>query len=325
MQLLSQSHRRPAVVLALLALWGCDDYRPEPSDASMGTGPGVGDSEGAAGSGAPAASQWLAESDDGWRRLIVGEWEIPAETETYRCVRLTVPEDVYVRGLRPISPVGTHHTVLSVSDTATQPDGLTECTAFDNGQRMIGGSGVGTEPVMYPDGIAYALRAGEQLMLNLHLFNVESEPLSGLSGIEVKTIDAEDADELAEGLLAGPVDLEIPPGRVVQQGQCTFDHDATIVSILPHMHQLGVHMKITARSSVDGDVVIWDAPYDFDDQQAYPVDFVEMAEGDVLEVECTYENDTDQTVMWGDSSLSEMCFAGVVRFPNAGSPNACVQ
>ena len=31
--------------------------------------------------------------------------------------------------------------------------------------------------------------------------------------------------------------------------------------------------------------------------------------------ECTYENDTDRLVSFGQSTLDEMCFAGLTRYP----------
>jgi hypothetical protein len=240
-------------------------------------------------------------------------------------VHLTIEEDTYINGMKPLIPPGTHHTVLSVDEEPRFEDGVVECDAFTNGMRQIGGSGVGTKPYLYPEGVAMELKKGWQVTLNLHLFNVSEEELSGTSGLLIKAIDEADVVHKAESILAGTTDLEIPPGRVVQEGTCTFRHDATIFSILPHMHQTGVYMKVVAHSSVMGDVVLFDDDYDFEDQQVYPLDMIEMNEGDTVSVECTYENDREETIMWGDSSLAEMCFAGLTRFPAGDEGAACVQ
>ena len=84
------------------------------------------------------------------------------------------------------------------------------------------------------------------------------------------------------------------------------------------MHQLGVHMRVTAHSAGGGEQVIHDASFDFTHQLVYPIEQVELAAGDWLSIECTYDNTTGSTVFWGDSSLSEMCFVNVGRYPATG-------
>lgn len=87
------------------------------------------------------------------------------------------------------------------------------------------------------------------------------------------------------------------------------------------MHQLGVYMKVVAKRASGGDVTLFDDEYSFEEQIIHRIDPVEMAAGDTVDVECTYENDTGTTVTFGDSSFSEMCFAGLLHYPprNAGS------
>jgi hypothetical protein len=91
------------------------------------------------------------------------------------------------------------------------------------------------------------------------------------------------------------------------------------------MHQTGVHLKAVAHSSVMGEVVLFDDAYTFEDQQVHPLDMIQMKEGDTVDVDCTYENDREETIMWGDSSLAEMCFAGIARFPAGDDGAVCVQ
>jgi hypothetical protein len=261
------------------------------------------------------AGTFLADAGDDWLSLIEAEWKLDPNSEAHLCARATVPRDAYLHEFAPLIPLGTHHTVLSVHPGGEAPDGVVPCAADVSG-RQIFGAGVGTKSETLPDGIAAQVHAGDQLLLNLHMFNASDEPLEGRSGVKVRTMDEADVEDVAEGVLAGPLTLEIPPGGPTKQaGQCTFDHDATIISVGPHMHQLGVHMRVVARSSVAGDTVLFDGPYAFDSQQRYPVDFVEMKAGDVVSVECTYQNDTDHAVAWGQSSLDEMCFASITRFP----------
>ena len=43
-----------------------------------------------------------------------------------------------------------------------------------------------------------------------------------------------------------------------------------------------------------------------------------------MRVDCTHRNTTDKTVTFGESTLSEMCFAGLYRYPADGSSFGCV-
>lgn len=262
--------------------------------------------------------EFLSDAGEGWLRLIQADWELAAGSEGYRCVRMTIPEDVYITAFKPLSPTGTHHAVLVANRETSEPDGVTVCGVLASGERRLQGAGAGTEPVSLPDGVAMKIAAGDQLLMNLHLFNPDDALLSGTSGMLVKTVLAAEVEHEAEVVLAGPLGLQIAPGEVTQTGRCTLRNPATLFSVGPHMHQLGVHMKITAHSSIVGDRVVHDGAYEFDHQISYPIDEVPLAAGDRVSLECTYINDTGRTVRWGDSSLDEMCFAGLGVYPAVG-------
>jgi hypothetical protein len=45
---------------------------------------------------------------------------------------------------------------------------------------------------------------------------------------------------------------------------------------------------------------------------------IPMKSGDKLQVICSYNNTTGETVFFGDSSLEEMCFSITFRYPATG-------
>jgi hypothetical protein len=261
--------------------------------------------------------EFLSDAGDGWLRLIEAAWELAPHSEGYRCVRKTMPEDVYITAFAPLSPPGTHHTTLHVETAGVSPDGVTVCGVGAGGTRRLQGAGVGTEPSVLPAGVAMKVAAGEQLMVNLHLFNFGAARLTGTSGTRIKRVPLAEVEHLAEVVLAGPLGLNIPPGRVTQSGNCTLRSAATIYSLNPHMHQLGKHMKVTLRGE-NGDRVLLDQAYDFTHQLLHPIEPVQVEAGDRVNIECTYLNDTPRDVTWGDSSLDEMCFVGVGLYPAFG-------
>jgi len=263
------------------------------------------------------------DSDAGWQTIITGSWSLPPGTESYTCARVTMDQDLYVNGFEAINPKGTHHTLLTMGD-ADKPDGVIDCSVRELHPLEVFGSGVGTDPLSLPEGVAIHIPKGTQLLLNLHLFNTGEEVITGTSGTRIRTIAEPDVVHVAEGVLAGTINLDIPPGETtVNTGYCTMPADTTLVAVAPHMHQLGIHEKVVAQTSTEGDVVIHDAPYSFDEQSFHLIDPLHMAKGDKLRVDCTHKNTTTKEVTFGESSLSEMCFAGIYRYPAVGGFFIC--
>src|SRR5262249_21736319 len=161
------------------------------------------------------------------------------------------------------------------------------------------------------DGVAVKVPAGTQLMLNLHLFNATAGTLSGVSATLVQTLPASAVKEVAEMVLSGTAAISVPPnGTQTAEGVCSFPGTSTISTVWPHMHMYGTHMKVTYEGAL-GTKVLHDAPYSFGEQKNYPIAPLTISPGDILRIDCTYQNPTSQTISWGDSSKAEMCFAGL--------------
>lgn len=270
---------------------------------------------------APGPESWPDASADGYTTLIARGWTMSPGTELYRCTRLTVQEDVYITGFRALAPLGTHHTVLSVRDAPSQPDGDYDCGAGSLAHSMIFASGVGTDDMVLPPGVAIKVSAGQQLDLNLHLYNVGDSGLTGTSGTMVKLVPAAEVQQEAEVVFGGQYGIVLSPDAQNQQtvnGGCVFNQDATVMALWPHMHQLGRHIRVVHQSGA-GDVALLDAPFDFNEQRNYAIDPIQVAAGERLDIDCTYLNDTGGFVTFGDSSDKEMCFVGIYRYPATGA------
>jgi hypothetical protein len=289
-----------------LAACGGDDDAPNPDGPPAG-GPDASTIDGAAGA-VP---------------LITGTWTIPEGQEIYWCARVTVPETILVKEFHPIIPLGTHHTVLTVDNPGT-PDGEYPCSVAENGnKRGVYGTGVGANPFILPAGIAEQIEAGEQLVLNLHLYNTGDTPLSGVSGVEVVLADPSEVVHVADSDLFGKIfGLVVAPGQTTQTANCTVSEAQTFFAVSPHMHKLGVHARAVAQTA-GGPVTLVDLPYDFEDQLLYLLPSeVTLMPGDTITFDCSYDNTTGATVYFGDSSDDEMCFLGAYRYPaNANGIN----
>ena len=270
------------------------------------------------------ASDAPPASDPAWQTLMTGDWTLPPGTEGYTCVRKTIDEDLYVNAFDVIIPQGTHHTLLTMGEP-NAPDGITPCSAGTNRTLSVFGSGVGTDPFVFPKGVALKIPKGTQLLLNLHLFNTGQAALSGTSGTRIRTVPASEVVNVAEGMLAGTVRIDLPSAQTTTTvGYCTMSEDATIFAVAPHMHMLGVHEKAVAERAA-GEVVLMDEPYTFDEQSYRNIQPVEMKKGERIRVECTHNNTTANRVTFGESTLTEMCFAGLYRFPADGTSFTCIR
>jgi hypothetical protein len=297
-----------SVLGASLATFGCGSSDPDGPGGSVDAGDD---------NGTPDA----APNPDGWTDLVTGTWTIGAGSESYWCSRITVEEDMYIAGFRAIDPVGTHHTVVTLQDSGADEE--FGCGAGTLADEMIFASGVGTDDLIFPDGVAIKVPAGRKILLNLHLFNVSDQPINGTSGTQVKLIPASEVTDEAEVVFAGTFGISLPPNQeTTLTGRCTFDNPSKVISVWPHMHQLGTHMKVFHEAG-GGDDKLHDKPYSFEEQVNYKITPVDVAAGEKIRVECTWNNTTGQTVTFGDSSEAEMCFAGLYRYPKDGSNLFC--
>lgn len=252
---------------------------------------------------------------DGYVSLIEGAWTLPSGTENYVCVRTTVTRDVWISAIRPVAPLGTHHTVLMLG-APDGPDGITDCTS-SLVKPAIYASGVGTQALEMPAGVAVHVKPGQQLLLNLHLFNSGDEELEGRSGIEIIPADPAAVEHEAGVVLAGRAQgLEVPPGKSTQIGTCTTPANITVFAIAPHMHMLGTHMKVSYSAGTAAPRVLLDEPYAFDEQrfQLLTPQLTSTA-GGKLKVECSYMNPSLDTVLFGEHTEQEMCYALTFVYP----------
>lgn len=97
-------------------------------------------------------------------------------------------------------------------------------------------------------------------------------------------------------------------------------YDASIVSVLGHMHELGKSFRMTLNPGRADELVLLDIPeWDFDWQFNYnlAVD-VALEPGDEVRIECSWDRslrDPDLEpayVLWADGTDDEMCFATMV-------------
>lgn len=260
------------IVLVTLAIGACTDSSPMPPPA-------------------------------GWQPLLQKSWQLgPGEERKGELQLSTVDRDIYIGGIRPIAPPGTHHTIAGRGQDVA------------SGINILYASGVGTNELMFPPGKGLKIASGTLIGVKLHLFNASDAPLSGTSGIEVIEVPPDQVSEEVDLFLPGPTDFVLPPQKATtSSGTCTVKEPQTLFALFPHMHTMGTHFKTTV--TVGGvERVIHDAAFDFNEQTFYQIEPVELAAGDKITTECTWFNTSDKTLDYGESSTEEMCYSILYRY-----------
>jgi hypothetical protein len=300
----------------LLAAAACGTNNSSGDDADAAVNPD-GNGSGNPDAGPPA----------GYTKLIGRSWSLTAgQTDTYRCVQITLPQDTYIGGFHAEAPTGTHHTVLTITNNPQHADGEWDCSAGSLDFQMLFASGVGTDDLAFPDGVGIKVPAGYHVTLNLHLFDATDHALAGETDIYVKQLStAPDAAHLAEMVFSGTFTIDVKATAGITQtasGGCALPSDANLIALWPHMHQLGVHQLVTLTPKAGGGTMnLLDHDYKFTEQKNYPwATPIAVKQGDQINTVCSYINTTNPLteVKFGESSLDEMCFTGIYRYPATG-------
>jgi hypothetical protein len=289
--------------------------------ACGGGGTGTGDDDGQPDAAVDAPSDGAGP---GWTTLIERSWQLPKTAEDFKCIRVKVPTEMYISGFRVSSPTGTHHEILTVTQT-TSPLGSYDCDGSNNDMQMLFAGGIMTNDLVFPPGVAFKLPANTYINLNLHLANYSDEPISGTSGIQVKTIPASEVVHEADMMFLGKRTLNIPANSIghTESSTCSIPQAWTILQLWPHMHSYAKHQRVKRLDGSNQVQMLLDKPYTYMDQESYPMT-VPLVVNDQLQIECVYNNPTNFPIMYGTGAEAEMCFAGFYKYPAGGGKDLCV-
>jgi hypothetical protein len=279
--------------------------------AACGGGTGTGDDDQADAAVDPPSDA----PSTGWTTLIERSWQLVPNSEDFKCVRVKIPAEMYISGLRVSSPTGTHHEILTVTQV-TSPIGNYDCDGSNLDMQMLFAGGIATNDLMFPAGVAIKLPANTYINLNLHVANYSDQPLSGTSGIQVLTVPASAVVHEADMMFLGKRTLNIPAQTTnhIVYSSCSVPATWTILDLWPHMHSFAKHQKVQVLNGSNQRVTILDEDYSYTDQKSYAMT-VPLAINDQLEIECTYDNPTPYPVMYGENAGTEMCMAGFYKYP----------
>jgi hypothetical protein len=285
---------------------------------------------------------------EGWRAgtpdkifTLPSKYTLPADgADQFRCfvIPMNLDHDVYVKTFefRPDNRRVVHHVILFTDPTGAGrklAGGKDSYSCFGGPgfvpPAILGGWAPGIDPEVRAAGISVPVRAGSDLVLQIH-YHLSGKVETDQSSLGLKFGEP---PSVPLGLvLVNSRAIDIPPGdsHYVVKSSVTLPEDVTVLGITPHAHYLCKDMKVNARLP-DGTVepLIWIKDWDFNWQGQYRyTDPVKLPKGTRVEFEYTYDNSTANPrnpadppvrVHWGEQTTDEMAlvFLGVALAPGA--------
>jgi hypothetical protein len=219
-----------------------------------------------------------------------------------------------------------HHLIFAkVRTGASEPEGFAECdVAFRSIWETLFISGTGNSKLEFPADAGHQIPKGTQLLVQMHLLNVDPEPVEGVVTLHMRRSTAANPRPVSSFIL-GTAAVELPAGqRSDVVGTCSPFQGVHYIAGFPHMHMLGSRMVLEVGDSESTlQEVFRRDPFDFDDQRIDPID-VTIAPGQMTRVTCTFDNTTPQTITYGESTTNEMCYFVGFAVDQAGM-SACLE
>jgi hypothetical protein len=215
-----------------------------------------------------------------------------------------------------------HHWILFSTATQMVDGSVFPCDqGMPTDLKFLNGWAPGAQARVMADDLSMELPGPDEfLILQVHYWNVAGyEDASDASGVELCTTTEPRAHTMSVSTL-GTLNIDVPAhGTATTSGTCTPDitEDVTIVSSGPHMHRKGVSIKTEIFRGGDPDkmeTLVSVDPWNFDNQVGKNTPTV-IHPGDKLRTTCSYANETDRPITFGEKTENEMCFNFISAYP----------
>jgi len=170
----------------------------------------------------------------------------------------------------------------------------------------------GEEWQRFPTGMAFALDPDLEIVARMHYLNAGTQPLTIAPKYEWFTVDAAAVTTELAPFAWDFYDIDIPPlGEATARGQCFFDGPMHVVTIMPHMHRMGIGAAAGFLGGPRDGQRWFDSPgYDPESgliRQFEPaLDLGQDSVGRGVWFSCTWQNQLDKRLSYGLGD-DEMC------------------
>jgi hypothetical protein len=263
-------------------------------------------------------------------RISIEVADVPPGTEGTKCVKVRLGNDSKIKVGRVHNQLfgQSHHFIVSsVTDPSEEEEELTDCRPFS--APLTGAPLTVTqkhdEEITLPDGVGYALTAHQLMHLELHYINTTDKTADVRAESELFALDSTNGVQEAGFLIGGTMDISVPPRSTRSTGDVFIElpevlEDVKYYAVTGHTHRFGKNVSISTTKDHDGEGTPiyelsnfdWSAP-----EVKYFEPPLQIPRGGGFRVNCSWDNPTDETIKYGESALTEMCFFWAYYYPKA--------
>jgi len=264
--------------------------------------------------------------------LTMQGWTMKPTEEATKCVLLQLqnPSPIRVDRIRTRLGRGSHHLIIYRSSaTVTQPSAY-PCSPFT--EILMGPTvpmaitQVREETIALPPGVAHELAAYQMFRLEVHYLNYFPEDITTEVEVSFDVVPDDQPTAKADVMFYGNLDVWVPRGKTVTTPwkQLDVPTGLSVFSLTGHTHSLGTAFEVerSTSASLPGTRVYPppDAPFDWEEAPTARFDpaLAFTAPGDGFRFRCTWHNDTERDVGFGESATAEMCFFWAYYWPSQG-------
>ncbi len=186
--------------------------------------------------------------------------------------------------------------------------------------KMVGGWVPGSGVTRFPGQTGVSLFAGDVLIMQVHYNLAQTDAQPDQTQVKLQ-YSVNPVPYHAQMFPLVDDDFAITPHTMGYTRSVKFELpvDATVWGVIPHMHTKGATAKVEILAPkskpAEKDVCLIDIPkWDFQWQQFYFYTSrtgITANAGSTFKLTCSWNNPTDRTIRWGESTDDEMCLAFV--------------
>jgi hypothetical protein len=212
--------------------------------------------------------------------------------------------------------------------SAGVPNGTAPAGGGTFGGTFLGAvSPAGGKVASLPEGVAFRLKKGEGVMLNVHYINTGNEPVDGESYLDLELVEPNATRPIAALFLNLNIGFKLPPNAETDSvADCVAKSDVNVIMMSNHMHEWGSHATTQVTRGDTGVVdVLRDDPTWNGDMVNNPTFATWTAEepyvlhaGDTIRTSCSWRNTTADEL----SFPREMCISAGFALASGDAPKA---
>jgi hypothetical protein len=245
------------------------------------------------------------------------EFTVEPGSEVFMCQDFDNPFgglDVAVARSESTMTAGSHHLHVYYGKNSPPEQAATRCRNPNEFRPMIHLATTVHQVSEYPAGTAAKLKGVTGLRFQSHYVNTSDKPIRASVVVKLTKVDPATVTRWVAQMHFNRIALSIPPGTGQEvTTSCTIPSNfgpIGLLSAVSHMHKQGV--RFVAKTST-GVPLLETTEWDEAPPMNYPQP-VMLNPGDAISWTCTYQNDTQATITYGDSALkNEMCIY-IARF-----------